>query len=145
MLSDSPGRTASQKIIHTFDFCSLLDSLNLFLHSCVVGWSLDRSYNSKSYRIFRISHISKHILDSGIRFISIMNEDIFFRDSVFSEINSLESPATLKYQALVIIFTKNHRLTLFKYQSPVVSNLFLGNNVVDSVIEYNTILKYFNN
>src|SRR5665811_730877 len=106
--------------------------------------SFNTSDNSQSYWIFRVSHIGKHILNAWIRLICIMNQYVILSETVFTKFYCFKSSATFKDNTFVIILSEDHRLTMFQDERPVVTDFFVGNGIVDTVIENDTVLKYFN-
>ncbi len=88
-----------------FIFEIFLICIYLFLNSFFICLSGNRPDNSQGNRIFRISHICQHILNSGIWFECIMNQNILFSNAIFTKLYNLEFQP-VKNQSFVIILSE---------------------------------------
>ena len=85
-----PGIPAIQQVFHTMDLRNFLHFFDLIVQSLVVSMRFDITDNSQGNREFRSFHIDEHLMQERIGIMCIVNQDIFFSDTVFTDFDHFQ-------------------------------------------------------
>ena len=85
-----PGIPAIQQVFHTMDLRNFLYFFDLIVQSLVVSMRFDITDNSQGNRELRSFHIDEHPMQERIGIMCIVNQDIFFSDTVFTDFDHFQ-------------------------------------------------------
>ena len=108
----------------------------------VVCWSLDVTDNAYSYWELRRHHVSEHHVDTCSFFGSVVDEDIFFCDTVFAYFYDFEF-VTVEADTFISVFTEDERLAMYAFHLHIVSHVLACDIFMDAVREDHTVLEHF--
>ena len=74
--------------------------------------------------------------------MSVVNKDVLFRNTVFTEFHHFQSE-TFLHQSVFVVLAEEHGLAVFQIDGVLGAVFFLGNGVVRTVIEDNAVLENF--
>src|SRR5574344_262116 len=141
ILFNLPSCATVQNIFHAVEFGLCSNISNFLVNACLVGLALNISDNTQSYRVLRVLHINKHILQTKVILVGIMNKNIILCNAILANLNNFKLMA-IHYKSLIPILAKNHRFAILKNNCSLCSYISIRDLCVSTVIEDYTVYKH---